>query len=151
VGLRFVLDPNAGDGGFLIWNSLVVPAIINWCDPVVQHGLRHRIKYVHLVRRKASSPQAQGTDKDGNRYFVQLILAGHAFIKPKHEEVGQDIIGLDIGPQTLAIVPREGKADLVTDLARNGHPTPGKSVACSGRWSGKDAPTIPTILMRWGG
>ncbi len=113
VGLRFLLDPNAGDGGFLLWNSLVVPAIINWRDPMVRHGLRHPIKYVRLVRRKASSPQAQGTDKDGNRYFVQLVLAGHAFIKPKHEEVGQDIIGLDIGPQTLAIVPREGKADLV--------------------------------------
>jgi hypothetical protein len=41
VGLRFVLDPNAGDGGFLIWNEQVIPAIIDWRDPVVQHGLRH--------------------------------------------------------------------------------------------------------------
>ena len=114
VGLRFVLDPNAGDGGFLIWNREVIPAIIDWRDPVVQHSLRHPIKYVRLVRRKASSPQAQGADYEGNRYFVQLVLEGHAFLKPKHEEAGQDIIGLDIGPQTLAIVPREGKADLVT-------------------------------------
>ena len=59
VGMRFVLDPNAGEVGFLIWNEQVVPAIINWRDPVVQHGLRHSIKYVRLVRRKASSPQAQ--------------------------------------------------------------------------------------------
>jgi hypothetical protein len=50
VGMRFVLDPNAGDGGFLIWNEEVIPAIIDWLDPVVQHGLRHRIKYVRLVR-----------------------------------------------------------------------------------------------------
>jgi putative transposase len=50
VGMRFVLDPNAGDGGFLIWNEQVVPAIINWRDPLVQHGLRHSIKYVRLVR-----------------------------------------------------------------------------------------------------
>jgi len=28
VGMRFVLDPNAGDGGFLIWNEAVMPAII---------------------------------------------------------------------------------------------------------------------------
>jgi hypothetical protein len=76
VGLRFVLDPNAGDGGFLIWNQLVIPAIIDWLDPVIQHGLRHTIKYVRLVRRKASSPQARGADGDGNRYFMQLILAG---------------------------------------------------------------------------
>jgi len=114
VGLRFVLDPNAGDGGFLIWNAEVIPAIIDWRDPVVQHGLRHTIKYVRLVRRKASSPSAHGTDKDGNRYAVQLVLEGHAFIKPKHERPGCDIIGLDIGPSTLAIVPRDGKADLVT-------------------------------------
>ena len=114
VGMRFVLDPNAGDGGFLIWNEQVIPAIIDWRDPVVQHGLRHPIKYARLIRRKASSSSAQGTDHDGNRYFVQLILEGHAFVKPKHEEVGKDIIGLDIGPSTLAMVPREGKADLVT-------------------------------------
>src|SRR5215469_12284073 len=114
TGMRFVLDPNAGDGGFLIWNTEVIPAIIDWLDPVVQHGMRHRIKYVRLVRRKASSPQAQGADKDGNRYYVQLVLEGHAFVKPKHEKVGKDTIGLDIGPSTLAIVPRSGAANLIT-------------------------------------
>jgi hypothetical protein len=114
TGMRFVLDPNAGDGGFLIWNKQVIPAIIDWFDPVVQHGMHHQIKYVRLVRRKASSEHAQGADKDGNRYYVQLVLEGHAFIKPKHEEVGKDTIGLDIGPSTLAMVPREGSADFVT-------------------------------------
>ncbi|MGH2494797.1 MAG: transposase, partial [Ktedonobacteraceae bacterium] len=114
VGMRFVLDPNAGDGGFLLWNEAVMPAIINWLDPAVQHGMRHKIKYVRLVRRKASSPQAQGADKDGNRYAVQLVLEGHAFVKPKHEEAGKETIGLDIGPSTLAMVPRTGAADLVT-------------------------------------
>ena len=51
VGMRFVLDPNAGDGGFLIWNQQVLAALIDWRDPVIQHGLRHPIKYVRLVRR----------------------------------------------------------------------------------------------------
>jgi hypothetical protein len=60
VGLRFVLDPGEGDGGFLIWNGQVIPAIIDWRDPVVQHGLGHPIKYVRLIRRRASSPQARG-------------------------------------------------------------------------------------------
>jgi hypothetical protein len=122
VGLHFVLDPNAGDGGFLLWNEQVIPAIIDWRDPAVQHGLRHTIKYVRLVRRRARSPQAQGADHDGNRYYVQLVLEGHAFIKPKQEKAGTDTIGLDIGPQTLAIVPREGSAGLVTfceELAPN--------------------------------
>jgi hypothetical protein len=114
VGLRFVLDPTAGDGGFLLWNKEVIPALIDWRDPVVQHGLRHPIKYVRLLRRKASSAQAQGADHDGNRYAVQLVLEGHAFIKPKHEHVEKDTVGLDIGPSTLALVPRSGPADLVT-------------------------------------
>lgn len=73
VGMRFVLDPNAGDGGFLVWNKEVIPAIIDWLDAVVSHGLRHTIKYVRLVRRKASGPDAQGADHDGKRYSVQLI------------------------------------------------------------------------------
>jgi len=114
VGMRFVLDPNAGDGGFLLWNEQVIPAIIDWRDPVVQHALRHPIKYVRLVRRKTSSAHAQGADGDGNRYFVQVALEGHAFVKPKHEVSKTDTIGLDIGPSTLAIVPRDGKADLLT-------------------------------------
>src|SRR5690348_16665232 len=113
VGLRFVLDPNAGDGGFLLWNEQVIPAIIDWLDPVVQHGLRHPIKYARLIRRKASSPQAQGADGEGNRYSVQLVLEGHAFTKPKHVGRGGDILGLDIGPSTLAIVGREAQAELV--------------------------------------
>jgi hypothetical protein len=54
------------------------------------------------------------SNKDSNRYSVQLVLEGHAFVKPKHEEGGKDTIGLDIGPSTLAIVPRRAKADLVT-------------------------------------
>ena len=45
---------------------------------------------------------------------MQVVLEGRAFTKPKHEKHGSDIIGLDIGPSTLAIVPREGNADLVT-------------------------------------
>src|SRR5690242_4885176 len=49
VGMRFVPDPNAGEGGFLIWNEQVIPASIDWRDPVVQHGMRHKIKYVRLV------------------------------------------------------------------------------------------------------
>lgn len=123
VGLRFVLDPGVGDGGFLIWNEQVIPALIDWRDPVVQHGLRHKIKYVRLLRRKASSARAQGADGDGNRYSVQVVLEGHAFVKPKHEKGNTDTIGLDIGPSTLAIVPRQSEgADLVTfceELAPN--------------------------------
>src|SRR5689334_5219525 len=73
AGMRVVLDPHAGDGGLLIWNQEVMPAIIDWHDPVIQHGMRHQITEVRLVRRKASSPSAQGADHDGTRSVVQLI------------------------------------------------------------------------------
>jgi hypothetical protein len=115
MGMRFVIDPGVGDGGFLIWNKEVIPALIDWRDPIVQHGLRHTIKYVRLVRRKTSSPHAQRADGDGNRYCVQVVLEGHTYVKPKHQEGKTDTIGLDVGPSTLAIVPRQGEgADLVT-------------------------------------
>src|SRR5712691_8570968 len=111
-GMRFVLDPNAGDGGFLIWNAEVLPARIEWRDAVVRHGLRHPIKYARLVRRKASSPNAQGADREGYRYYVQLILEGKPHQKKKHT-VGTEVVGLDVGPSTIAIVPQEGEAELL--------------------------------------
>jgi hypothetical protein len=60
TGLRFVLQkPEEGQQGYLIWQKDQFPALVNWNDPVVKHGLDHRIKYARLVQRKASSPQAQ--------------------------------------------------------------------------------------------
>ncbi len=111
-GMRFVLDPNAGDGGFLLWNAEVLPARIEWRDAVVRHGLRHAIKYARLVRRKASSPNARGADSEGYRYYVQLILEGTPHQKKKHT-VGTGVVGLDVGPSTIAIVPQQGEARLL--------------------------------------
>jgi len=113
TGLRFVLQ-QAEDGhhGFLIWQGDHLPARIDWNDPVVKYGLEHRIKYARLIRRPASSPRAQGADGQGYRYFVQLALSGVPYHKPKHP-VGTDTIGLDLGPSTIASVPREGEANLV--------------------------------------
>jgi hypothetical protein len=112
-GLRFVLQPpEEGNQGWLIFGKDRLPALIDWRDPVVHHGLRHPIKYARLVRRKVSSPQALGADVQGYRYSVQLILEGKPYRKPKHT-AGTDVIGLDLGPSTIAIVPREGEARLV--------------------------------------
>ena len=113
TGLRFVLQaPQVGNQGWLIWGKLRIPAIIDWDDPVVKHGLDHRIKYARLVRRKASSPRAKGADTQGYRYSVQLALEGNSYRKPKNKP-GRDVIGLDLGPSTLAIVPRTGEVRLV--------------------------------------
>jgi len=114
TGLRFVLErPEQGHSGWLVWGQDRIPAIIDWNDPVVKHGLDHRIKYARLVRRKASSPRAKGADCQGDRFAVQLILQGTPYQKPKHQ-LGPGIVGLDLGPSTVAIVPREGEARLVT-------------------------------------
>jgi hypothetical protein len=108
TGLRFVLQPPAeGNASYLLWQDDRLPALIDWEDPVVTHGLAHRIKYARLIQRQASSFRAEGADAEGQRYFVQLALEGVPYQKPKHA-VGSDTVGLDLGPSTIAIVPREG-------------------------------------------
>jgi len=112
TGLRFALQaPQQGNEGYLVWGKDHMPVLIDWNDPVVVHGLHQSIKYVRLVRRKASSAQAKGADPQGNRYFVQLVLEGKPYQKEKNQ-LGNDTIGLDIGPSSLAIFPREGTVRL---------------------------------------
>jgi transposase len=112
TGLRFVLQtPAEGNQGTLIWKDDRLRALIDWKDPVVKYGLEHRIKYVRLLQRKVSSPQARGADTCSFRYSVQLALEGVPYHKPKHG-VGSDTIGADLGPSTIALVPREGEASL---------------------------------------
>jgi hypothetical protein len=112
-GLRFVLQAaEEGHAGWLVWQQDRLAALIDWDDPVVKHGLDQRIKYVRLVRRRASSPKARGADAQGYRYYAQLVLEGVPFQKPKHQ-VGTSMVGLDLGPATVAVVPREGEARLL--------------------------------------
>jgi hypothetical protein len=112
TGLRFVLQKaEEGHQGYLVWNQERLPALIDWNDPVVTHGLAQRIKYARLIRRPASSSQAQGADTTGSRYFVQLALEGSPHHKRKHT-VGTESVGLDVGPSTIAIVPRQAPVRL---------------------------------------
>lgn len=113
TGLHFELQaPEEGNQGFVIWGQDRLPALINWHDPVVVHGLKGRVKYVRLVRRNASSPHARGTDVTAHRYYAQLMVEGKPYLKPKNHP-GSDILGLDIGPSTLASVARQGAARLL--------------------------------------
>jgi ribosomal protein L37E len=109
-GIRFILDtPTQGNTGRLVWSKdLAISAIIDWQDEVVRHGLSCPIKYVRVVRRKASSPKAHGTDCEGYRYYVQLILQGLPYQKPKNV-AGTAILGTDIGPQTIGIVSQDAE------------------------------------------
>ena len=63
-------------------------------DPVLAHGLASHVKYVRLVRRKI---------RGRNRFCAQLICEGIPYQKPTNA-VGDGVIGLDIGPSTIAIV-----------------------------------------------
>jgi hypothetical protein len=113
TGMRFMLEPGA-DGrpqGYLLWYHDRLAARIDWDDPVISHGLAHPIKYARLVRRMASGPRAKGANQQGERYYVQLVLTGVPHRKLKHTS-GTDTIGLDLGPASIAIVPREAEARL---------------------------------------
>jgi hypothetical protein len=112
TAMRFVLQkPEEGNRGFLLWKDDELEALIDWEGEVVTHGLGCRIKYARLVQRRASSPRAEGADAHGFRYMVQLALEGGPHHKKKHA-VGRDIIGADLGPSTIALVPREADASL---------------------------------------
>jgi hypothetical protein len=114
TGMRFLLQKaEEGYGGWLLWHQDRIAALIDCNDPVVQHGLAHSIKYVRLIRRKATSSHATGADSEGNRFFVQLVLKGKPYQKPKNQ-AGTDTIGLDIGPSSVAIFPQQGTVQLKT-------------------------------------
>jgi len=79
----------------VLWNGLELPMMeAARRDPVIQHGLSSRIKYVRLVKREI---------RGHNRYYAQLVCEGMPYQKPEHI-IGNETIGLDIGPSTIAIV-----------------------------------------------
>ncbi len=80
-------------GNHLHWTGLDLQGMIAPHDPVQQHGLRSRIKYVRLLRRKLNGK---------NRFYAQLICEGQPYRKEKHK-IGSGTVGLDIGPSNIAI------------------------------------------------
>ena len=86
----------------VLWNGLELPMVqAARGDPVIQHGLSSRVKYVRLVRRE---------ERTRTRYYAQLVCEGLPYPKPEHA-VGAETVGLDIGPSTIAVVG-ETKASL---------------------------------------
>jgi len=61
------------------------------------HALNSKIKYCRLIQK---------TIKEKTCYFVQLILEGTPFIKPKNT-TKKEIIGLDLGPSSIAVFSKE--------------------------------------------
>jgi len=84
-------------GDHIEWSGLVLPGRIDPHDLVQHHGLASRVKYVRLVRRKFG---------ERNRFFAQLICEGMPCHKERHTR-GDGVVGLDLGPQTIAIVSEQ--------------------------------------------
>ncbi|KLU62420.1 putative transposase DNA-binding domain protein [Peptococcaceae bacterium CEB3] len=77
------------------WSGINLPMVKDALkDPVIAYGLAYRVKYVRLVRRLING-------KD--RFYAQLVLEGKPYQKPEHI-LGTEIVGLDIGPSTIAYV-----------------------------------------------
>lgn len=94
-GIRF--KDNADRGRTIIWGKLLLPLLIKPADPIHAHGLNSPVKYVRIVRR-----EIRGTI----RWFAQLINEGLPYRKPKNV-VTPGVVGLDIGPSTVAIVSQD--------------------------------------------
>ena len=89
----------------VVWNiqggrRLTLAPILPTEDAVIAHGLSRPVKYVRIVRRKLNGR---------NRFSVQLVGKGRPYQKPENP-LGKGVVGLDIGPQTVAIVSRTGAA-----------------------------------------
>jgi len=78
----------------LNWNGLAIPCIIDEKNVYQEYGLNHEVKYCRVVRRKINTK---------NRFYLQLILKGKPYQNPNHP-IGDEEIGLDIGPSTIAYV-----------------------------------------------
>lgn len=77
--------------------GLALPLLYNPKDPIHYHGMSSKIKYIRMVQRNFNGRL---------RYFAQLISEGTPWIKGKNA-AREGVVGLDIGPQTIAIVAPE--------------------------------------------
>ena len=85
--------------GYLVWNirggrSLKIPARFDTKDKygVQENALKSRVKYCRLICK---------TLRGRKRWYIQLVLEGKALCKIK---AGDDTVGLDIGPSSIAAV-----------------------------------------------
>ena len=90
-------------GKFIEWNGLKLPIKIDPDNPYEVDMLRNRVKYCRIVRKPG---------KHKSRWYVQLMLEGKPTVKCKKgtEEpvhpIGEGVVGIDIGPQTIAYVAK---------------------------------------------
>ena len=86
----------------LVWGKLKINPIIDWLNPVIQHGLDSPIKYVRILWRELNGKR---------RWYVQLIHEGNPYQKPQNY-VSNGVVGLDLNLHNIAYVG-EHKAGLL--------------------------------------
>lgn len=77
----------------VVWKGLRLHTMIDDDDPVIAHGLRCRIKFVKLVRRKINGR---------NRFSAHLTCEGTPYQKPQYP-LGNGTMGIDPGPRVFGI------------------------------------------------
>ncbi len=77
--------------------GLKLPLMYTPADKVHCHGLNAPVKYVRIVKKSYSGRI---------RYAAQLVCEGKPYIKAKNK-LKEGVIGLDVGPQTIAMVSPE--------------------------------------------
>lgn len=81
--------------GCIEFGDLTLPALLptKQQDPYLHQALTGRTKYCRVLWRNVNGSR---------RWFVQLMQEGLAPVK--HEQACREIVGLDIGPSTIAVV-----------------------------------------------
>lgn len=92
------------------WNSkktrygrgfkLSLPLVINHQDEVQTYALKHKVKYVRILRKEIRGKE---------RFLAQLVLEGLPFAKEKNKTHKEGLIALDIGPSEVAAVSDRGE------------------------------------------
>lgn len=82
--------------GYVLWGELKLSVRLKRGDVFAQKAIQDKTKYIRVLKR---------TIRSRERFFVQLIQEG---VPPqKKRQQGDDTVGLDIGPGTVAIVSDE--------------------------------------------
>jgi putative transposase len=78
----------------LVWGKLRLNAIIDRENPVMQHGLESKVKYVRLIKKELNGKR---------RWFAQLICEGVPYPKAANF-VTEGVVGLDLNISNVAYV-----------------------------------------------
>jgi putative transposase len=133
--IRYKADPIPA----LHYSGLVIALMLDPKDKDQwqQEALACRVKYTRILRRER---------RGKTRWYTQLVMEG---LPPtKGRVTGQGVVGLDIGPSTIASFHWSRQA---SSLFARPSPNPGKKFAESSEpWTGPPAPLTRSTLMRTG-